>query len=421
MSALPLLALRSVWNRRGTAALTVFSIAVSVALLLGVLHLREDARRSFANTVSGTDLVVGARSSPLSLLLYAVFHVGEATQSVSYASYEKVARHPDVAWAVPVALGDSHRGFRVLGTEASYFEHWRYGRGRALAFDAGAPFVDLYDAVLGAEVAARLGYHLGDRIVIAHGLGEVSFAEHADKPFRVAGILARTGTPVDRAVHVSLEGLAAMHLDWQSGAQAPPGERVSAEAARAADLRPQRITAFMVGMRSKSTVLVMQRALNEYRGEALTAIIPGVALTQLWELVGVAETALLVVAACVVVAGLLGMLTAILTSLNERRREMAILRSVGARPLDVFALLLLEAALLAAAGAVAGVGLMYAALAGSAPLLARRFGVVLEIGALTPYDAALLAGVVVASLVIGAVPALNAYRRSLADGLTIRL
>lgn len=421
MRALLGLALRSLWNRRGTAALTVFAIAVSVALLLGVQKVRTEARESFANTISGTDLIVGARSGPLNLLLYSVFRVGDATANVSYDVYEKVARHPDVAWAIPISLGDSHRGFRVMGTSRDYFEHYRFGRKRALEFAAGRPFDDLYDAVLGADVAATLGYRVGDRIVISHGLGDVSFAHHDDKPFTVVGVLGRTGTPVDRTVHVSLEAISAIHLDWQSGMQAPAGARVDAEAARRAELRPASITAFLLGMESKATVFMMQRALNEYRQEPLLAIIPGVALQQLWELVGVADRALLIVAAFVVLAGLLGMLTAILTSLNERRREMAILRSVGARPGHVFALLVLESGLLALLGVLLGVVLMAAALAGLQPFLEHRFGVFVEIGGLTGYDVGILAAVVGSGLLIGSIPAWRAYRNSLADGLTIRI
>lgn len=421
MSELVRLAFASLWNRRGTAALTVFAIAVSVALLLGVQKVRTEARETFASTISGTDLIVGARSGPLNLLLYSVFRVGDATANVSYSVYEKVAKHPDVAWAIPISLGDSHRGFRVMGTTGAYFEHYRYGRKRLLEFSAGKPFDDLYDTVIGADVAEQLGYRLGDRVVIAHGLGDVSFANHDDQPFRVAGILQRTGTPVDRTVHVSLEAISAIHLDWQSGMQAPKGARTSADDARLAALKPESITAFLLGMESKATVFMMQRALNEYRQEPLLAIIPGVALQQLWELVGVADTALMIVAACVVLAGLLGMLTAILTSLHERRREMAILRSVGARPGHVFLLMVLESGLLALAGVLVGVALMYGALLALAPFLAHRFGVFVEIGGLSAYDIALLGAVVGAGLLIGAVPAWRAYRNSLADGLTIRV
>lgn len=415
------LALRSLWNRRVTALLTISAIAVSVALLLGVQKLRTAARESFANTVSGVDLIVGARSGPLNLLLYSVFRVGDATANVSWKSYQKIASHPDVAWTIPISLGDSHRGFRVMGTNTDYFRHYHYGGTHALSFTTGAPFDDLYDTVLGADVARTLGYKLGDSIVVAHGIGNVSFAEHKDKPFRVVGILAKTGTPVDRTVHVSLEAITAIHIDWQSGMQAPAGFRTSAEDARKHNLTPDSITACLVGMRSKVMTFTMQRAINDYRQEPLLAVLPGVALSQLWDLVGIADTALMIVAAFVVLAGLLGMLTAILTSLNERRREMAILRSVGARPQHIFGLMIAEAGLLAALGVLSGILLTYAIVLAGRPILETRFGVFVGLSALSAYELAILTAIVLAGLLMGLLPAFRAYRNTLSDGLQIRV
>jgi putative ABC transport system permease protein len=415
------LAWKSLWNRRATALLTICAIAISVALLLGVQKLRTAARESFANTVSGVDLIVGARSGPLNLLLYSIFRIGDATANVSWKTYQKIATHPDVAWTIPISLGDSHRGFRVMGTDGNYFAHYRFGGDHELKFSSGGPFHDLYDAVLGSDVARTLGYKLGDSIIVAHGVGNVSFAEHKDKPFRVVGILAPTGTPVDRTVHVSLEAITAIHIDWQSGMQAPPGYRVSAAEARLHDLTPETITAFLVGMRSRVMTFTMQRAINDYRQEPLLAILPGVALSQLWELVGVADTALMIVAAFVVLAGLLGMLTAILTSLNERRREMAVLRSVGARPRHVFALLIAEAGLLAALGVAAGIGLTYLLLLGGRPLLEQRSGIYVAVTGLSETDLAILGGIIVAALLMGLLPAFRAYRNALSDGLQVRV
>jgi putative ABC transport system permease protein len=415
------LARKSLWNRRATALLTICAIAISVALLLGVQKLRTAARESFANTVSGVDLIVGARSGPLNLLLYSIFRIGDATANVSWKTYQKIATHPDVAWTIPISLGDSHRGFRVMGTDGNYFAHYRFGGDHELKFSSGGPFHDLYDAVLGADVARTLGYKLGDSIIVAHGVGNVSFAEHKDKPFRVVGILAPTGTPVDRTVHVSLEAITAIHIDWQSGMQAPPGYRVSAAEARHRDLTPDTLTAFLVGMRSRVMTFTMQRAINDYRQEPLLAILPGVALSQLWELVGVADTALMIVAAFVVLAGLLGMLTAILTSLNERRREMAVLRSVGARPRHIFALLIAEAGLLAALGVAAGIGLTYLLLFVGRPLLEKRSGIFVTVTGLSQTDIAILGGIIIAALLMGLLPAFRAYRNALSDGLQVRV
>ena len=414
------LAVKSLLNRRTTVGLTLLALAVSVTLVLGVEKLRTEAKASFAATISGTDLIVGARSGAVQLLLYSVFRIGNATNNISWESYRDIADRPDVAWTVPLSLGDSHRGFRVLGTTGDYFRHYRYARKKPLAFSAGGPFTDLFDAVLGAEVARALGYKLGDPLVVAHGLGAEGFSSHKDKPFRVAGILARTGTPVDRTVHVSLQAIEAIHVDWKSGAPVP-GMRVTADQVRRMDLTPRAVTAVLVGAKSRFAAFTLQRAINEYRPEPLLAVLPGVALQELWDLMGTAEAALAAISVAVVAAGLLGMMIMMLAGLNERRREMAILRSVGARPLHLFALLVSEAAVLTLAGAAAGLGLFYVALAAFRPVLDSRFGLFLEISAPTAHDLAILGAVVVAGVLAGAVPALGAYRQSLADGMTVKL
>lgn len=414
------LAWKSLLNRRGTALLTLIAIALSVTLLIGVERLRNEARASFANTISGTDILVGARSGAVQLLLYSVFRIGNPTNNLSWDSYQDIAAHPRVAWTVPLSLGDSHRGYRVLGTTSAYFEHYRYAGDRHLALAAGTRFSDLYDAVLGAEVAEALGYGLGTSIVIAHGAADVSFARHQDKPFQVVGILARTGTPVDRTVHVSLEAIQAIHAGWEGGAPIP-GLSLSAEQARALDLTPEAITAVLVGLKSRIATFQVQRFVNDYRTEPLTAILPGVALSELWGLIGIAENALLVVSGFVVVVGLFGMLTAILTSLNERRREMAVLRSVGARPGHVFALIMGEAGFLTLLGAALGMALLYGLLLAAQPLIETRLGLFIAVGAPSGHELALLAAVILAGFLVGSIPGWRAYRLSLADGLSLRL
>ncbi len=415
----PRLALQSLANRWLTALLTVLAIATSVMLLIGVEKVRTGARASFADTISGTDLIMGARSGGIQLLLYSVFRIGNATNNVTWKSYEDIASRPEVAWSVPLSLGDSHRGFRVLGTTPEYFARYRYRQTNGLSFAAGAPFSDLYDAVVGSDVAAALAYKVGDKVVIAHGLGSVSFVEHGDKPFRIAGVLLKTGTPVDRTVHVSLEAIEAIHADWQSGAR-DPGAGVSADETRKLDLKPKAITAALIGLKSKTAAFKLQRFINEYGQEPLSAILPGAALQELWGLVGTAETALSAISAFVVVTALLGMITMILTTLNERRREMAILRSVGARPATILSLLTAEAGVLTIVGVAAGVAMLYAALALLRPWIDRAYGLHLTLAAPTATELTMLGAVVAAGILAGLLPGIYAYRLSLADGMTVR-
>jgi putative ABC transport system permease protein len=414
------LALQSLLNRRFTALLTLVSIALSVALLLGVERVRTEARASFASTLSGTDLIVGARSGPVQLMLYAVFRIGNATNNISWQSYQEIAAMPRVAWTVPLSLGDSHRGFPVLGTSQAYFDHYRYGREQPLVLAQGERFTDLYDAVLGAEVAAKLGYGLGDEIIIAHGASDVSFTRHYDKPFRVVGILKRTGTPVDRTLHVSLEAIEAIHLGWEGGAPMR-GREIDAERAREMDLTPKAITAVLVGLDSRIATFALQRRINDYPQEPLLAVLPGVALSELWSVIGLAENALLVVSAFVVLVGLIGMLTALLIGLDGRRRELAILRSLGARPAQVLGLIIGEAALLTLLGILLGLGLLSTLLAFGQPLIEARLGLHLGLGMPKAREWQLLAAVLATGLLVGLLPGWRAYKMSLSSGLSLRL
>ena len=411
------LALRSLANRRLTAGLTVLSVAVSVALLIGVDRLRTEARASFTSTISGADLIVGARSGPINLLLYSVFRIGDATNNISWGSYGEIAARPGVAWTIPISLGDAHRGFRVLGTDTGYFAHYRFGRERSLEFAEGEVFARVNDAVLGADVARALGYVVGDRIIVSHGIGDVSFEIHDELPFMVTGILHRTGTPVDRTVHVTLAGIEAIHAE---DPRRYAGQSVDAAGIVADQLEPDAITACIVGLESRLMVFSLQRFINEYGREPLMAIVPGVTLQQLWELVGVAETALLGVSAFVIAAGLVGLLTTLLTSLAERRREMAVLRSMGAGPGMVFGLLVTEAVILAGTAAIAGVAAIHVGMFAARPLVLERFGLYLAPGLPGWFDGLVVVVVTVAAGVIAVLPAWRAYRFSLADGLSIR-
>jgi len=414
------LARLSLWNRKATALMTLLSLTISLVLLLGIDHIRKEARNSFTNTVAGTDLIVGARSGQLNLLLYSVFRIGNATANVSWQTYERIAKHPQIAWTIPLSLGDSHRGYRVLGTNQSYFEHYRYANQQALQLAQGAPFSGVYEAVLGAEVAKQLGYTLGQEITLAHGIGAVSFSEHKDKPFTITGILAPTGTPVDQTVHVSLEGIEAIHLDWQQGAPMP-GRQVSAEQALAMDLTPKAITAFMVGLNSRMATFVVQRQINEFRGEPLSAILPGVALAELWQMLSMVENMLLLITLLVLVAGLVGMMTTLLASMRERQREVAILRAVGASPWYLFWMIQLEVLLLTLLSMCAAAIFLLVSLWAIQDTLAASYGLFISINPFSLQTLYWAGAILVSAALLACIPAFAAYRRALTDGLSVRL
>lgn len=423
MKALWSIAWRSAWNRRGTLVLVALSIALATMLLLALERMRTDVRESFSQSVSGTDLIVGARTGPVQLMLYAVFRIGGATNNIRMASVEALSQHRAVSWVVPISLGDSHRGFPVLGTTPAYFERFLYGDRQPLALREGRAFAGtldgLYEAVLGAEVAERLGYKLGDRLTLTHGRGGTLAQEHADKPFTVVGVLARTGTPVDRTVHVSLQAIEAIHLDWAGGAPLP-GLSIPAEQARKFDLNPKQVTAVLVGLKSRVAVFAVQRWVADYEGEPLLAVLPGVALDELWQAVGIGERALLGMSALVALVSLAGLVAVVLAGLNERRRELAVLRAVGAAPRHVLWLLAAEGALVTTVGALAGAAAAALGVALAGPWVQQAFGITLRLSAPTATQWGLLAAVLAAGMLASLVPGWRAYRLSLADGLSPR-
>ena len=409
----------SLWSRRTSIILTVIAISLSISLLFGVEHLRREAKESFTKTISGTNLIVGDRSGKVNLLLYSIFHIGNATNNISWKSYTDIILDKNVEWSIPISLGDSHKGFRVMGTTEIYFEKYRYGNKILLSFKQGQKFKNVYDVVLGSQVAKELKYEIGQKIVLSHGIGKISFSKHDDKPFEVVGILEPTGTPVDRTVHISLAGVEAIHIDWQHGAKIP-GLEISAEDALKHDLKPKVITAFFVGLKSKVVTFSLQRKINTYKQEPLVAIIPGLALVELWRIVAFVENLLVVISAFVVVTGFIGMITTLLAGLNERRREIAILRSIGAKPSYIFLLLMVESTFLATIGCLIGIINVALILTYLKPLLITQYGLFISANFINTYMLMIVGVIIFVAAILGLIPSIVAYRCSLKDGLNIR-
>lgn len=414
------LARQSLANRILTTTLTALSIAFSVALLVGVENVRTGMRESFSNTVSGTDLIVGSRGGTIQLLLYSVFGMGSPVANVSYETWKKWDEHDAVAWTIPYALGDSHRGFRVIGTNENFYERYRYRGGQPITFSEGGEATGVFDVVLGAEVASRLEYAVGQQISVTHGMG--GFMDHDLMPFTVVGILERTFTPVDRAIYVTLQGISAIHMGWESGAPPMPGEEVAADDVLAMEEIPlTQITSFFLGAESRAFTLQLQRDISTDESEALTAVIPGLALAEMWRGISYAEDGLRVISGFVVLVGILGMLVSIYTSLDARRREMAILRALGAGPRRIVSLLVLEAGLLSALGAFLGVLFVYGGLTVLQPWIEGQFGLQIPIRMLDGVQLMYVGAVIVLGFVAGLVPAIKAYRTALHDGLSVRV
>lgn len=403
------LASKSLINRKGSVLLTIMAMSVSIFVLLGVEHIRSQSKQSFNSTVSGVDLIVGARTGSLNLLLYSVFRLGSPTNNIDWETYQNISDDPKVAWSIPISLGDSHKGFRVMGTTTDYFKYFSYGKKRQLTFSQGKSFENIFDVVLGSQVAKKLGYQLGDKIVLAHGLGQTSFSLHSNSPFEVTGILSATGTPIDQTVHVSLQGLEAVHTDLQKIIQTH-GSALTAQPL--SELKPKSITAFMLGLTSRMATFGVQRNINNYRKDPLSAILPGVALAELWQMIGLLENTLRLISGLILISALLGLSAMMLASIKEREREIHLLRVIGAPAFFLFLLIQLEALLISFMSMLIGTASLYFSLLIARDLLSSEFGLHIGLNILSYNNILFLLLVVSATIVVSTIPSFTAYKRA---------
>ncbi len=414
---------KSLWNRCFTSFLCILSVALSMALFLGVSKVKEGAEEGFTNTISKTDLIVGAKGGPLQLLLYSVFHLGSATNNIRYSTYQKMRNNPAIKWTIPISLGDSYKGYRVVGTDENYFRHYRFRGDQKPHLAEGKIFESIWDVVIGSDIAKRFQLRVGDPIALSHGLSRESILKHTHSPFKVSGVLGPTSTPIDKALYISLYGMEVMHIGWESGV---PSESDMAEKEKLTkkDLNPYlekgQITAFFVAAKNRIFTLRLRSMVDSFEGEPIMGIIPGITLQELWNTIGYVEKALGLVSLCVLIVGLLGVVISLYTSINERRREMAILRSLGASGKQILLLLLTESALLVGLGAVLGVTVLAIGMGFLGPYLASEFSVYIPAFSLGPKEWVGLGLIAFSGILIGLIPGIKAYKQSLQDGLTVQ-
>ena len=473
-------AYQSLLYRLSGVALAITAVAISVFVLLSVEHVRHEARSSFASTVSNVDLIVGARTGEINLLLLSIFRIGNPTANISWESVEKISEQRNVEWVVPISLGDSHKNYRVVGTSAEFFDRYKYGQNKPLVFKNGQRFNTTLDVVIGSHVATELAYGLGDELVLSHGMADTSFTHHDEVTFAVSGVLATTGTPVDNALFVSLDAIEAIHADEESehhsvhneqdgqhedadhhdtghhdehGEHGEHAQHHDAEHHDEHDEHTQHhgaehhdehaqhhdaehheehdkdekhhsaerqdhdhdhppigtVTALLVGLDSAAFTLQVQRAINEFTDEALLAILPGFALAQLWSLVGGVENILRGISILVFISALFGLNAMMLASMRERKREIEILRSIGAPSGFIVALLIIESMLIVTVGIVLAVTGLVGAIAVANNLLASELGMALSLQIFYPSSFIALGLIYLTTLILSLFPAWKAY------------
>ena len=504
-------ALKSLVNRRASALLTLFTLTLSIFVLLSIEDIRQQSKQSFNRAISGVDLIVGAPTGQLNLTLASAFGTGFLTNSVEWSSYQALQQHPQVKWAVPISLGDSHKGNRVIGTNSEYFELIKYGNKQAFAFAHGRTFNDnafaAAEVVIGANIAAELGYQLGEELILSHGLGVTSFHHHDQVKFKLVGILQVTGTPADNALYVSLSGIERMHSDegHDHSSHSKPistgaaheghehegheheghehegheheghehegheheghehegheheghehegheheghehegheheghehegheheghehegheheGHEHDGQKEASTQVNLEQVSAVFVGVKAKYATLMLQKYVNDYQREPLMAVLPGVALTELWRLLSTLEAVLMLIALLVLVSSLFGMCAMLLSSMQERKREIAVFRALGASKRFIFWLVQVEVLWLVLTASVLAVLLSYFSYWFIQPILLAKYGLFINAQLFTPEKLTLLAMVLAGAVVVGLLPAVTAYKKALGASL----
>ena len=415
------LALKSAKNRKTSLLLAMLCIAISVFLLIGIDKIRKEVKSSFLNTISQTDLIVGARSGSINLLLYSVFHIGSATNNITWDSYQNIANDKKVKWSIPLSLGDSHRNYRVIGTSADFFTHYRYASAKPLALQKGKVFSTPFEVVLGQSVASKLGYHIGDKIILSHGLVSSQFSSHKESPFVIVGILESTLTPIDSGLYVALEGLDAIHEGWSLGSYNEASKKLLklTQSGKGAKKQPKQITAFLLGLNNKIHTFSFMREITNYKKEALLAILPGATLADLWRSIGNFEQILRAISYLVLFASITTLLIVLLSTLHLRRREMTILRCLGARYYHIFGLYLFESLLVIVMGVLFALGCFYLGIFLAKPWLASAHNLHIALTFLDSEQMFMVLFCILIGAVVSLIPGLIAYKKSLLDGLRI--
>ena len=403
----------SIRSRWLPTILIVLCLASSMVLLLSIERIQNGTKQSFNYSISGVDSIIGPRSSPIALILYTIFHIGKPTNNITYETFKYLNERKDIDWIVPIALGDSYDEFRVIATTSDYFEKIKFGDNNQITFDKGNNSLELNNTIFGADVAKKLNSNIGDRINIVHGSNADMGIEHDEISFELSGILGKTGTPIDKLVFINLQGYELVHLGWKSGKKIFSLKNQDISKIDSDKLIPKTITAAFVGLKSKLTIFNFQKDMREYIEEPISAVIPGIALSELWSIVGVVDKGFKLLSWIVIVISLIAMVTLIINSLENRKREMLIYRANGASPLDLSFMVVIEAIFIGLLSII--LALIFVSLISyfASSQLSIHFGVSTNFNFLTINEATILSIILLAGVLSSLVPAVITYKKNL--------
>lgn len=414
-----LLARRSLEQHRLSTGVTAMSVGLATGLLVAVFVLADQSRATFAAGSFGFDAVLGARGSSLQLVLNSVYHLETSPGNIPWALYREVKENPmyGVEMALPYAVGDNFRGYRIVGTSPELFQKYQPKPGRALGFRAGGPFESgERQGVLGSRVAQATGLRVGDAFHASHGVSEASPHTH-DEEYRVVGILEPTGTPMDRVLWIPIEGIYRMEGHVLRGR----GEDFDASGHEGEIPEEHKeVSAVMIRFREPTAGMRLSHLINRQGKVATLAWPVSRSVAELYDKMGWAVELLRLVAYLVALVAAASVLASLSNTMSEKRREFAILRALGATRSALAGVILLEALSITGLGVLVG-GLVYLGIQSLASQVVwDRTGVVLEVLVFHPAMVWAPLGMFLLGALAGVLPALTAYSSDVAENLVAR-
>jgi putative ABC transport system permease protein len=400
-------------QRKLSTILNVLILALGIATVVVLLILSTQVRDNLSNNSRGIDLVVGAKGSPMQLILAAVYHIDAPSGNIPLDEAERVMSDRAVETAIPMALGDSYKGFRIVGTTSDYPGHYEADVSK------GWLWTSEQEATIGFRVAQETGLSVGDTFESSHGLTAASGEDHDEAPIRIVGVFAETGTVVDQLILTSIETIWHVHgiehgHDTQHGNGSEHGEEQESSAPSPQGPAPE-YTAILISYSSPMAAAVFPRWVNTET--SLQAAAPAYETSRLFNMLGVGFDALRVFGVVLILAALLAVFVALVNALKERRYDLAMMRTLGASRFRLMSHVLLEGQLLAGMGVVLGLILGHSAAAFMASAVQESRGMALDGLAFVSGEGWIILLAMGAGLIASLIPAFQAYRTDISSTL----
>lgn len=401
---------KNIRQRSLSSLLTMFSIMLGVALVIAIIILRQESEEAFNQTATGYELIVGPKGSSLQLTLNTVYQIGVPIQNMPLNVYELLKNDKRVKLAIPYVLGDNFKDFRLIGTVREIFTEFEYKKGIRYSIDQGKIFENDFEAVIGSETSQRTGLKTGDTFTGSHGVDSYEGAEtHDEFKFKVTGILEKTFTPADRVIFVTMNSV------WKIHDHEEDNQKDSAALSK----NENTITSILLKLKNPIYFDLIRRQINDnkYEGINAQAVMPVFEIKQLFDIIGNIDSILLVIAYLVIFVAAISILVSLYNSMNERKRDIAIMRSLGATKLTILKIIVLEGALLSITGSAAGILLGHVAVFFMKNKISELAGIQISGTTFNIFELYILAGTLLLGILVSTIPALKAYKTDVAKNL----